>query len=800
MTDIPPLDPYWEQLHVFLRENYGETDRLIVPAPLNRLFPSASVPQDAEDGDFAAVVIHKGDYTAFAPDLLYRALTLWRPIFANEVFVVVGPTDPDQGHSVDQNHVGAIEEIRGWARRHASPALVAAYPGVQVEYAPAEALARMARLIAQDLAKPITGTPFTTVAETAKPFDGSRWFWGDDAAKVAELFCLPELAAMAPNLADQLIDVILSLSPGSIIRRRLGPVELCVEKAIPRDFRILGPFTITFGDLSRGQVRQAVRFNDGRTRPLVCHGPGTLTFTWRGARHEIALADAICASFIEPRGDTVVLRYVASVRRPDDVGRELASVDCTWTLRSGCNALSFDMMLRPAPFVTLRDVVLTSRVDELDELGAFDRVMTSAPSGERSITSADWSEPRAAEEGIVIPCPGISYLGIWEGRSLPGHAVGIHVVGQKSAIDHLRLWHHEGDRLAAVDRAYHCAAVSSRKPFIIGEARLLTAGGYYDTITDYEALVREEPAFDWCQDPSMSYDTGVELNAVATWLFFAARGPACDGVSADRFAMLRAWYDRHLALYLDHVRAGEPHQHERIFVRGLAFVILSLDVMTRCFPDAGYQKTADLLTGLLRDTEVPVIGMPDSGIFSNGPASDPSRPELDSQGAALLALARSACAIGPEASLSAAIERGLLALRVAVPDAATYGNDPLDHETLIIGKDIADMEHIDTGFWTYKLGLALRAFAAIELGCANGKIDLSEGARAHMHKLKMVGHSAALRAAVCRGANIEVLTSFNAGETNSETQPWVAMGLVPSIEQALLGFPMGPGENFRFFQ
>jgi len=796
MTDIPPLDSYWEQLRAFLARHYDGVERLILPAPLDRLFPRAIAPQDTRDDDFAAVAIHKGDYTAFDPDLLYRTLMRCRPVFANEVFIVMAPKDLDHGQPVDDDHVGALEEIRSWARRHATSATVAAYPGPHIDHAPADALARMARLILHDLVKPVTGTPFTTVAETAEPFGGTRWFWGDDAAKVAELFCLPALRATTPDIADQLIDVILALSPDSIIRRRIGPVELTAEKRASRDFRVLGPFTITFGDLSRGEVRQAIRFNDGRTRPLVCHAPGTVAFTWRGERHEIGLADAICATAItsDSNGDGVTLRYVASIRRPDDPARELASVEGVWTLRPGRNALVFDMTLRPAPFVKLRDVTLTSSVQDLDALGSFDRITSTTPGVERS----PGPDQGADTNDTILPSPGLSHVSFWESRSMPGHAVGIHIGPHSTAIAQLRVQHGEAGRMASVHAEYRCATVSSRKALSVRETRLLTAGGYYDKVAEYEALVHEPEAAQWCHDPSMTYDTGVELNAVATYLFFATRDRTAPGVAADRLSTLRAWYDRHLALYLDHIRPGEPHQHERIFVRGLAFVILSLDVMERCFPDASYRGTADLLTGLLRDTEVPVKGQPDAGLFSNGPASDPSRPELDSQGAALLALARRACANGPDASLSAAIERGVMALRIAVPHAATYGNDPLDHETLVIGKDVADEELIDTGFWTYKLGLVLRALAVIAAGCTHGRIHLSQSALSHMARLDAAGRGAVMRSAVHRREGIEILTSHNAGETNSETQPWVAMGLVSFIEQELLGVPVVRQEALRF--
>ena len=67
-----------------------------------------------------------------------------------------------------------------------------------------------------------------------------------------------------------------------------------------------------------------------------------------------------------------------------------------------------------------------------------------------------------------------------------------------------------------------------------------------------------------------------------------------------------------------------------------------------------------------------------------------------------------------------------------------------------------------------------------------------------MARLDAGGRGPVMRSAVHRRDGIEILTSHNAGETNSETQPWVAMGLVPSIEQELLGVPVVRQEALRF--
>jgi tRNA (mo5U34)-methyltransferase len=59
----------------------------------------------------------------------------------------------------------------------------------------------------------------------------------------------------------------------------------------------------------------------------------------------------------------------------------------------------------------------------------------------------------------------------------------------------------------------------------------------------------------------------------------------------------------------------------------------------------------------------------------------------------------------------------------------------------------------------------------------------------HLDLLTRISRRAILPSVRPNDNTVEVLTCQNAGETNSETQPWVALGLVPAIEWAILGQP-----------
>lgn len=93
--------------------------------------------------------------------------------------------------------------------------------------------------------------------------------------------------------------------------------------------------------------------------------------------------------------------------------------------------------------------------------------------------------------------------------------------------------------------------------------------------------------------------------------------------------------------------------------------------------------------------------------------------------------------------------------------------------------------HADTGFWNFKLGVTLRALNAAERASASGAVRLTDEDHTRLsvrRELCVKFLSASMRE---HGDLLEVLTSRIAGETNSETQPWVALGLVPIVDERI---------------
>ena len=287
----------------------------------------------------------------------------------------------------------------------------------------------------------------------------------------------------------------------------------------------------------------------------------------------------------------------------------------------------------------------------------------------------------------------------------------------------------------------------------------------------------------------MSYDIGAELNAVAATILFTSRGLySVSPPTEERLQALKAWYDRHLDLYLAVVRPGEPDEHQRVFVRGLSFVILSLDCMARAYEDGEYRAKLETCVQLLLRLEVPVAGEFEESLFATHAPDDPHPPELDCQSAALLALARAAYWGDPDRRISDAIRRGLRGIVPTYSYADQGEPKTLIYESIAVRKKTAGTLR-DTGYWNFKLGLSLRAFNAIRQIKDLGLLSLDPDTLNHLDLLTDISRRAIVPSIRRGNGTIEVLTCQSAGETNSETQPWVALGLVPAIECEILGKP-----------
>ena len=624
----------------------------------------------------------------------------------------------------------------------------------------------------------------TALSETAERFNNSAWFWTDDNAKAAELLCEPSLYDEDPAAANAAIDFVLRMSKGDIICRRFGPAELRVVSAEPSVFRIETAFTIIEGDLTKGIVRHALRFNDNRSLTVAQHGPVPLSFRGGFGLQRSPLQGVIGDTALthDPDSSTVTLSHTSTFYRRSPVpwvpGPVLGALRYTYTISADHPFLTLRVDVLPAPGVVLDDVVLGTALDRLDQVPdvAYRSVAVRTLGKDRMVRDFN-RRMGAIHDGAA------DYTAIIQGASCPGFAYAIHTLltdGEK-LIDVVA---REGkrSRLHQLRHMYGMGRVDAAGATVT-ERRMVTGGGYYDEFGTYTRIMGG--AGEGTIDPSMSYDIGAELNAVAVHILFAQRGRYAVPPDAERLAQLTAWYDRHIERFFDFIRPGTPDELDRVFTRGIAFVVLSLDCMVRATGQPRYRVLLAAGTRLILATQSPPTGDEHPHVtFRDGWARH--LPFLDNHAACILALARAAWHGDIDCAINDAIHQAIRGIRFYT-GTIDAGNGPkVAYDGLAVTSPTKRHLHVDTGFWNYKLGITLRALHAT-LAAAEGGVLAMTGEQLTQASLRieMARHQIA---GSCRahGEQLEVLTCYRAGETNSETQPWVGLGLVPVLDRQIV--------------
>jgi hypothetical protein len=247
---------------------------------------------------------------------------------------------------------------------------------------------------------------------------------------------------------------------------------------------------------------------------------------------------------------------------------------------------------------------------------------------------------------------------------------------------------------------------------------------------------------------------------------------AADAKSLDE---LRSLFDE----YLNHYSALFVNIHEKqrnsIFSRDLSFVILGVVTMCRATNAADYLRLLARLCDVLLEFEVRshISGDPASGFLMR--MTSPRVAYVDCQSAALLALTQAARYLD-DPRLAAAIERGLASYCVETCAVVAGGPDEIDTVSTSM-VDRFGTRRSENAFWNFKAGMTLRFLAALR-----SSPNPSLRAMVARHRARMASFDTILRQQLERSIThgeevIEIRTAVAAGETNSETQPWVMLGL-----------------------
>ena len=151
-------------------------------------------------------------------------------------------------------------------------------------------------------------------------------------------------------------------------------------------------------------------------------------------------------------------------------------------------------------------------------------------------------------------------------------------------------------------------------------------------------------------------------------------------------------------------------------------------------------------------------------------------PYVDCHASCLLALVRATELLDDPLWLPS-IDRGLAAYCI---DTVSIGFQGKNHKEDLVGVDYLapdGVRHTMHTFWNFTSGLSLRLFNALRAARHPGLRDLWAEHATRITAMEWLMRNRIQRSLRPRDGSVEILTSVLSGETNSETQPWVALGL-----------------------
>ena len=611
------------------------------------------------------------------------------------------------------------------------------------------------------------------LAETEKPLAGDVWFWTDDNAKALEAYLVPEAYSRYQDIADSLLSFVRRMSEGPIIRRRIATPALTVKSENPHNFRIDTGLMTFHGNLHRDEVDISYRFHDGRDVDAMKLSGNSIRFDLDGHMYQFDVKDSIISARVTRRDGLVTLEHISEfvVSGFTPVARATYS----YTIDPALTRLLIDISVEALNSARLRNVQITSAMDHLSDLQR--EVSYQRFCGMRG---ADLSCQNVTTEArISLAKGGLDWYSLIQLGNL-GFSYAIHT--QIMAPDRLVEVTAEGSQINRFHRVYsvyEMGDIEKTSSGRIREAKLLTSGGLYRSMEAYGDLIRNSgnsPGIDF----SASYDYGAELNAIGCYYMFASSGRYEPTRRRDDpgVVALRDWFDHHLSMFEQNF-LFEQNDRENpfpyLFGRGTAFAILATDCMYRATGIDRYLASMKRMVDIVLRLQRREGRREFDGIFRCcGTSSD-----LDSQAAMILSLARAALLLDDQ-RLGPAIVDGINAIRMnrwqALEDRPVVARGD---DEIFIPVDPNRPGGRDGILWGFKAGLLLRGLRAAEFAADSGTIAIDNHTRWHIQRLREAATDYINTSTIPRGRSLEILTSYRSGETNSESQPWMLLGLAP---------------------
>ena len=616
------------------------------------------------------------------------------------------------------------------------------------------------------------GTRFSAIAESENPGE-DNWFWNDDNAKSLEFLSRPEVWRHFPAEVAEVIRFVRSMSNGPYIFRRIsGPrLESSGKKGTVSSY--LHSLMRLKCDLERGAIAAGVRFHDERTHDNLWLTGNRIEFTRRRRRFALNVESAISSVDAAQEGNTLRLRHSSDLYftlRWKQL--RLGQLTYTYTIDARSMVIEVEASLDLAPGREVTDVMLTIGHDfehsYFTSIGA-----DTQPTGNLLFTAG---KPGRGTVGMADA----SYYLISQGF-ISGDALAIHTVPREpTRLAMVETEVQPAGRLHRVAATYAFPGSQRGGRLVAAEWKLITAGGFYNRVPDYVGFVKDAVASrstgQAAYDYSISYDYGVTINAFAKCFAVCASGDVTPQ-TATLQDELRSLFNLYLDYYFDLYVNEHARQPNTIFSRELAFAILGVVTMYRATAADDYRRRLGRLCDVLLDFEVKfldVAGNPASGFLMR--LDSPRAAYVDCHSAALLALTQASRYIS-DPRLAAAIDRGLASYFLETCRVDLGGPRKVDTVSTTMIDDHGT-RRTENPFWNFKAGMTLRFFGALRTTPDRALEAVAARHRDRIELFEIILRRQLERSITERDDGVEIRCAEFAAETNSETQPWVMLGLL----------------------
>lgn len=626
-------------------------------------------------------------------------------------------------------------------------------------------------------------SPLQAVIETERPTDGDTWAWTDDNAKVLEMLFRPALWRRFPQETAEILRFLRGMCDGPFIFRRISAPRL---ERLDGDDRIgtwIHSLMHVGIDLPGGTIMLGLRFHDGRTARNLYLTGNYVQFRHCGEQRTLDVEEAITAVASRLEDGRLVVSHAGDLGFAGPAGPlRLGRVTYTYRIDQRSMLVRVEVALDIDPAIEVEDVILTIGHDNLSHGETnvhYGRIGLLPRQG-----GLVW-HAAGAPGAAALPAAGAGYYSLVQ-EEMHSFALSVHTRSHApDRLHELRIVQQQAGRLHWVVAAYQFPGRHRGTRLGAAEDKLLTAGGFPDEAAAYARLMGEAVAPDaWPRDVSISYDYGVEINAFAKGYAVLAAGEMAgapglaEGLAEGLAGELKALTDRYLEVYRAQFVTGFRAGGNTVFSRQIAFVIMAAATMLRATGEARYRDHLSSLTEVLLQFEVPLpepqVG-PEGGFLMGLRSSRDLH--VDCHSAALLALVHAAPWL-PDPRIEAAIDRGLNAYALVTGSIEWLGRMRKVDTIGLHWQDDGGQRRLSHAFWNFHVGLTLRLLRALE---ASPDARIRGLHARHAERFAVLEPLLRRQIALSQQQHddgIEIRSSWLSSETNSETQPWVVLGLL----------------------